>query len=257
MTHTATPSTLTPASRTQKTTSLKVELRTTLIAASKINTTTSNKKKRGEKKGRRMKLMTYPTHKSQVPPQTTTKPRRKTTPATQSTPPVTQITPPVTQSAAPNAHTIITMTTTTTIMKKHHKKGQKKRRRCGPRGPVRGDTFQPRRKLCLEKETSSLTPATISSTAKTVLATPVKTAPTQGPNKATVSPTEKTLALASLWNTAPTMMHTIIKFRTETQAQTMALLAADGKSSKQRNNSVPLDKTFLEHMTTGTIKTRA
>ncbi|XP_046872686.1 uncharacterized protein LOC124464851 isoform X2 [Hypomesus transpacificus] len=74
-----------------------------------------------------------------------------------------------------------TTTTTTTVSNpKSHKrtKGFWKRHRCGPRAPPRGDSFQPRRKACLE-DTPPQLPTVQLSTYATVLAFTKRRASTQ------------------------------------------------------------------------------
>uniref|UniRef100_UPI003AADE819 uncharacterized protein n=1 Tax=Centroberyx gerrardi TaxID=166262 RepID=UPI003AADE819 len=204
MAHSTNPSTLTTAALIQKMTN-----------ASKTNTSISNKKKRGKKKGLGKQLTAYPTHKSQVPSQVTTKSYPKTASTTQST-------PTVTQRAA--LHLPTTITPATTVTTKTHKKVQKKSRRCGPRMPVRGDTFQPRRKTCLEKN-PSLTTTIIPSTSTAVLPSQGTAAQTQRPSKTSASPKGKTAT--RLWNTAPSTTPIKVKLETGLPPQTAVPLHQD------------------------------
>uniref|UniRef100_A0A668AXU9 phospholipase A2 n=1 Tax=Myripristis murdjan TaxID=586833 RepID=A0A668AXU9_9TELE len=117
----------------------------------------------------------------QLSSQLTTKPYQKTTSMTSWTP----------QTAS--LHVPTAVTTVSTITTKMHKKNRKKSGRCGARIPVRGDTFQSRRKICLDRKTSHTT-AIAPSTSTSV--SPNQVTMAQRPSKTSL----KSETTAKLWN---------------------------------------------------------
>ncbi|XP_051279427.1 group 3 secretory phospholipase A2-like [Dicentrarchus labrax] len=116
---------------------------TSLVHASKSSASMSNKKRAGRKKNNRKGLSARPTQRSHVPPRVSTSsiPQNLTTEE------------PTLQLHLPTAITAVTKTT------KRRKNVPKKGHCCGFRMPLRGDTFQPHCKSCLERNMTTVTPS--------------------------------------------------------------------------------------------------
>ncbi|XP_037632557.1 group 3 secretory phospholipase A2-like isoform X1 [Sebastes umbrosus] len=208
--YTAAPSQIPPMSRALTTTpSMKMGL----LNASKSSTLMPNKKRAGKKKSTRKGLLAYTTQGSQVQPQETS----KSTSTTQSTP---------------------TATTTVTKTTESRKKGPTQSRCCGFRTPLRGDTFQPRCKSCLEEKATPRVTTVTPSTTTYGLAIKVTTAGTLRLKKTTETPKQDTLK--RLWSTTATPV--------TTKLMSAASIHEDDKPQKQMYSPLLQNNTSQEPM---------
>ncbi|KAM8885565.1 uncharacterized protein AB9W97_013121 isoform 2-T2 [Spinachia spinachia] len=144
---TTTPSQMPPVSRVS-TTSLSTKV--SLLNETKSTAVMPIKKRLGKKKSNSKRLSVYVPQRSQIPPQANTSSYQKPASRTRSTPSLTRN--PVLQ---------LHRATAAPAVSKSRKKVPKQRRCCGLRTSLRGDTFQPRCKSCLEqKATSGMTTVT-------------------------------------------------------------------------------------------------
>ncbi|KAL6114473.1 pla2g3 [Pungitius sinensis] len=180
--NTTTPSQKPSVSRVS-TTSLSMKV--SLLNETKSTAAMPIKKRLGKKKSNSKGLSDYVTLRSQIPPQANTSSYKRTASTTQSPP----------------------SATATPAVRKSPQKVPKQRRCCGLRTSLRGDTFQPRCKGCLEqKAASGMTDVTHSTTTYIV---PVKTS-TNTTRILTQTETPRQDKTKKLWSAA-TSANSILK----------------------------------------------
>ncbi|XP_033475738.2 uncharacterized protein LOC117252739 [Epinephelus lanceolatus] len=229
--YSAVPSEIPPTSRAHTTTP---SMKTGLFNVTKSSTLMPNKKRGGSTgKG----LSAYSTQRSRVSPQVTTYSYSQTTSTTQSTPSSTEK-PKLQLHSTTTSTTTTTTTATITKTTRSHKKVSKLSHCCGPKMPVRGDSFQPHCKNCLERNTTSN--MTTSTPSTTTYRLPVKVATANRLKKTTETTKQDTLT--RLWSTTTSVTPVTTKLKTTASTH------KDGKSPPLQNNTSkePLRSTIAQ-----------
>ncbi|XP_029296353.1 group 3 secretory phospholipase A2-like isoform X2 [Cottoperca gobio] len=225
--YTAEASQMPPMSRAHTTTpSTKMGL----LNASKSSALTLNKKGVGQKKSSRKSA--YPKLRSQVPLQVITSSYPPLTSTIQSTPSSTQ--KPTVQLHLPMSTTTVTNTAIS------GKKVPKQSHCCGFRVPLRGDTFQPHCKGCLEQKTISHKTTVTPSTTTYGLPLKVTTDRTLRLKKTTERPGQD--SSKRLWST------TTSTTAVTTKLKIAASVHKDGKPQKQMDSPLLQKHTSQEPM---------
>uniref|UniRef100_A0A8C2Z2N0 phospholipase A2 n=1 Tax=Cyclopterus lumpus TaxID=8103 RepID=A0A8C2Z2N0_CYCLU len=204
--NTTTPSQLPPMSIVYTT---SPSIKKGILNASKSTVMMPIKKRTGKKKSNMNGLSDYVTQRQNSYPQTTS---------------ARQSSPSLTQKPALQLH----LSTTITAVTKSHKEVPKQSRCCGFKMPLRGDTFQPHCKSCLEqKKTLSVTPVTPSTI---TYGLPVKMATDMTLRLKQTTETPKQDTLQRLWSAATSATAVITKPDISTS------IHKKGKPQKQRKS---------------------